>query len=172
MNPAVQILSIREDYADGLREAVDCVARERRYLASVEGFSLDETLNFIRQIEGGGGVQFVALENDTVVGWCDITRPRYAGFEHLGVLGMGVIASHRHQGLGKQLLQVAMEAAGKIGITKVELEVFASNVPAIALYEAAGFVTEGVKKGSRRLDGHIDDIVCMAYFLDNTKSAN
>jgi ribosomal protein S18 acetylase RimI-like enzyme len=171
MKPTVQIVSITEEYADRLREAVDSVARERRYLASVEGFSLDETLDLVRNILNGGGVQLVALANEQVVGWCDILRLRFEGFEHVGALGMGVIASHRAQGIGKHLLKSSIEAAVKIGITKIELEVFASNKPAVHLYSTMGFVTEGVKKSSRKLDGKTDDIVCMAYFAGESAPA-
>ena len=166
MKPTIKICRITEDYADSLRRAVDSVARERKYLASVKGFSLEETLDFIRGIANGGGVQFVAVENDEVVGWCDILRHRYEGFEHVGVLGMGTISTYRHKGIGKELLQASMEAAAQIGITRVELEVFSSNEAAIKLYDVAGFSTEGVKKGSRILDGITDDIVCMACFIE------
>jgi RimJ/RimL family protein N-acetyltransferase len=40
--------------------------------------------------------------------------------------------------------------------------VFASNKGALAFYEAAGFVIEGVKNQARKLDGQYDDIVFMA----------
>ena len=44
----------------------------------------------------------------------------------------------------------------------MELEVFASNKRAIAFYEAAGFVIEGIKTRARKLDGQYDDNVFMA----------
>ena len=165
MEPTVDIQPISERYAEALRHAVDLVARERLYLASVTGFTAEETLDFIHQIMEGGGVQFVALESESVVGWCDILRNKYEGTSHVGSLGMGVIGPHRQRGIGKALLRVSMDAAADIGISKVELEVFASNEPARKLYETTGFVTEGIKKGARMLDGKTDDIVCMAYFL-------
>lgn len=50
---------------------------------------------------------------------------------------------------------------------RAELEVFASNRPAIALYEAAGFVHEGVKRRARKLEGVYDDIVLMAIMTQS-----
>ena len=47
-------------------------------------------------------------------------------------------------------------------MTRVELEVFASNARAIRLFERAGFVREGTKRRARFLDGREDDVVCMA----------
>jgi putative acetyltransferase len=44
----------------------------------------------------------------------------------------------------------------------VELEVYASNSAAQALYRSRGFEVEGVKRGVRIFDGRVDDIVCMA----------
>jgi putative acetyltransferase len=44
----------------------------------------------------------------------------------------------------------------------VELEVYASNTAAIALYRRRGFEIEGVKRGIRILDGRVEDVVCMA----------
>jgi RimJ/RimL family protein N-acetyltransferase len=45
---------------------------------------------------------------------------------------------------------------------RIELDVFASNKAAIALYLKLGFVTEGVKRRARKLDGEYDDNVFMA----------
>jgi ribosomal protein S18 acetylase RimI-like enzyme len=56
----------------------------------------------------------------------------------------------------------AIRAAREAGIERIELEVFASNEPAIALYRALGFATEGIKRKARKLDGSHEDNVCMA----------
>jgi RimJ/RimL family protein N-acetyltransferase len=50
-------------------------------------------------------------------------------------------------------------------LERIELEVFASNTPAITLYEKKGFVVEGVKKKARKLDGVYDDMIQMALFI-------
>ena len=104
----------------------------------------------------------VALSGGEVVGWCDIAPLRLEGFTHCGSLGMGVRADFRRLGIGARLLERTIAAAREIGIERVELEVFASNVPAVRLYEQAGFVVEGVKKKGRKLDGEYDDLVQMA----------
>jgi ribosomal protein S18 acetylase RimI-like enzyme len=83
---------------------------------------------------------------------------------HVGRLGMGVNAGCRGQGIGKALLQAALERAFRQGLHRVELEVFRSNGSAVNLYEAHGFVREGVKVGARKLDGVVDDILLFAAF--------
>jgi RimJ/RimL family protein N-acetyltransferase len=75
---------------------------------------------------------------------------------------MGLLAAYRGKGLGGLLAVQAIEAARNGGIERIELEVFASNTTAIALYEKLGFVVEGTKRRARKLDGQYDDNVCMA----------
>jgi ribosomal protein S18 acetylase RimI-like enzyme len=80
------------------------------------------------------------------VGWCDIIRNPHEGFRHVGRLGMGILPDYRGRGLGKQLAIQTIRAARQVGMERIELEVFASNGVAIALYRALGFVTEGTKR--------------------------
>ena len=147
---------------EGLRDAVDAVARERRYLTRVEGFGVDETRSFVESLLRGGGVQLVARAGGRVVGWCDVRRHSHEGSRHGGVLGIGVLSGWRGRGVGAALLARTLEAAEAAGMTRIELEVLASNTRAIRAYERAGFVREGLKRGARRIDGRVDDIVCMA----------
>jgi RimJ/RimL family protein N-acetyltransferase len=138
--------------------ALDVVARERRDLASTEAPSLESTVDFVRELMAGGGVQVVAVnETNTVVGWCDVTRKRWEGVRHVGTLGMGLLPPYRGQGYGRELAEAAIQAARQRGIERIELEVFASNVVAARLYEALGFRREGLKRRFRRLDGVDDD---------------
>lgn len=156
-----------EAHVEGYRNVVDAVSRERLYLVSVEGFPADQTREFVANILGGDGVQYLALDEGEVVGWCDIVRYPSEGFRHVGKLGMGILAEYRGQGLGRRLLETTVAAAPGIGISRVELEVFASNAGAINLYRRFGFADEGRKRKVRILDGHVDDILCMAIFLED-----
>jgi RimJ/RimL family protein N-acetyltransferase len=78
---------------------------------------------------------------------------------------MGVLAAYRGKGIGRNLLRSAISAARDVGITRIELEVFASNTVARRLYESAGFVEEGIKRNARIIDGKADDHISMALFL-------
>jgi ribosomal protein S18 acetylase RimI-like enzyme len=159
----VRIVPTGEQYAEGFNALVDAVARERRYIGFIAGPPLESTREFIRSILGGAGVQLLAVNpNDAVVGWCDIVRNPHEGFRHVGRLGMGLLPDYRGRGLGRQLVAQAVRAAHQAGIERVELEVFASNERAIALYRELGFVTEGVKRRARKLDGQYEDNVFMA----------
>jgi RimJ/RimL family protein N-acetyltransferase len=163
----IRIVPTAEAYVEGFHACVDLVARERRYLAFVEGPPVEMSRAFVRGLVAGGGVQFLALDAaGVVVGWCDVVRDRRAGFGHCGHLGMGLLPHARGRGLGRWLADETIRAARDSGMERIELEVFASNHRAIALYERLGFVVEGMKRRARKLDGEYDDNVLMALLLE------
>jgi hypothetical protein len=64
-----RIVPIAEKHFKGLRGVVDAVARERRYLAMLRGFSLKDTRDFVRARMKERSPYFVALAGGRVVGW-------------------------------------------------------------------------------------------------------
>jgi ribosomal protein S18 acetylase RimI-like enzyme len=161
----VQIVPISEEYIEGFHRCLDSVARERRFLGLVKAPPLESTREFVLSNISRNIPQYVAVEGGRVVGWCDISPNRREGFTHCGSLGMGVLRDYRGQGHGTRMMEDAILTAKENGIERVELEVYASNVPAIRLYEKRGYVHEGVKKKARKLDGKYDDILLMALFI-------
>jgi putative acetyltransferase len=81
---------------------------------------------------------------------------------------MATAMSMRGQGVGRALMQYAMECADASGlIRKIELLTRANNERAIRLYSSLGFVEEGRLRARLRLeDGTFVDDVCMARFKD------
>src|SRR5262245_31698309 len=121
------------DDAPGLCACVDAVARERRYLGNVRGFTVEETRSFLASFADSAGVQLVALAEAAVVGWCDVTPLPFEGMRHVGRLGMGLLPAYRGQGLGRQLLREVLRRVFAKDLLRVELEVFVSNVAAVRL---------------------------------------
>ena len=161
----VQILPIAQEHIESYHQCLDSVARERLYLAWVQAPPLDSARAFVLSNIAADVPQFVAVIDGEVVGWCDISPLRHVGFQHRGELGMGVHKRYRRLGIGQQLVARAIEKAKERGLERIELEVFASNVPASKLYEKMGFVTEGIKKKARKMDGNYDDVVEMVLFV-------
>jgi RimJ/RimL family protein N-acetyltransferase len=163
----VSIVPVAEAHIRGYHEAVDRVARERRYLAFLEALPLEKSAAFVRENIAQGNPHVVALIGGEVVGWCDIcpvNRPVYA---HGGVLGMGIVEEHRGKGLGEALMRAALAQARACGLTRVELTVRADNPRAIALYRKIGFVDEGVKRKAIFVDGAYVDVACMALLFED-----
>jgi RimJ/RimL family protein N-acetyltransferase len=134
----------------------------------VEGPSLEATRQFVRSNIERAVPQYLAITGKRVIGWCDVAPLRPEGFRHVGRLGMGVEKRYRRRGIGLRLIERTIQAAVEQGIERIELEVLASNIPAIRLYEKVGFVVEGVKKKMRKLDGEYDDLVGMVLFVQMT----
>lgn len=63
------------------------------------------------------------------------------------LLNLSVVPDARRQGLGRALLDRFVDDARRAGAEQMFLEVRVSNVPAIALYEAAGFDIVGRRSG-------------------------
>src|SRR5580658_3136702 len=72
IGPPVEIRPARESDAESIREAVKAVAAEKWYLATVDGFSLEETRAFLKRIIENNLPQTTAVAGDTVIGFCDI----------------------------------------------------------------------------------------------------
>jgi RimJ/RimL family protein N-acetyltransferase len=154
------------DDAAGLSRCVAAVAQERRHLAVVCGFTEDQTRAYMQNLLESGGIQVLVLDENAVVGWSDIMPLQYEGMRHVGRLGMGLLPSHRGQGLGKRLLRETLERAFSDRLVRIELDVFASNLAAVHLYSQAGFVTEGRKRRARILDGREENIILMGLLRE------
>jgi ribosomal protein S18 acetylase RimI-like enzyme len=158
----VEIMPISRTHLAGFHAALDSVAKERRYLAMLEAPSYSRTRRLVLDSLRAGAVHVVAVAEGTVIGWCDL-RPKAAPtLRHSAVLGMGIIASCRGQGIGSRLLASALELALARGIHRAELIVRADNTAAIRLYRRFEFVEEGICRHYLRVDGVDYDALLMA----------
>lgn len=146
--------------------ALDIVAKEHRYLAMLEAPPLEQSRSWVTPHIQRGHPFFVAVVGSQVIGWCDITPLDRAAFSHRGQLGLGVHPDFRRRGIGTRLLHAAVSHARKIGVERVELEVFASNRVAKQIYERYGFSVEGILRRACKFDGHYDDVFVMTLFLN------
>jgi RimJ/RimL family protein N-acetyltransferase len=161
----VDIVPIEESHIDGFHRTLDFVARERRYLAFLEGPPLEAARTFVLDHIKRGHPQFVAISAGGVVGWCDVTpkdRPIYA---HTGVLGMGLLPQFRGQGIGTQLIWRSLAAARVFGFHRVELTVREHNTRAIEVYKRVGFEIEGLQRDAVQVDGVYEDMILMAVLF-------
>ena len=163
---SIEVVPISEATIDGYNACVTSVALERRWLGLARPADPEISRSFSRKNMQVGNPHFVAMDGDRVVGWSDITRKEREGFRHCGELGMGVLKDYRGQGIGERLARAALQKARAIGLERVELDVYASNDPAIKLYEKLGFLVEGLHRRARKLDGQYDDIISMALLFE------
>lgn len=111
---------------------------------------------------------FVAVDaHNTVIGETSVgSRDRLATRHSVG-LGITVDANYRGQGIGKALIQAAVDwATSHPAIHRLELEVFTDNIRAISLYLKMGFIIEGTKYKAYRKHGKFKDSYMMAMLFD------
>lgn len=161
------IVPIQEEHIDAFWAVLDSVARERQFLAFLEGPPMQSTRDFVLGQIRTNWPQVVAMHQEQLVGWCDISPLDRPVFAHIGSLGMGVLAAYRGQGIGTALISTALQMARAKGLTRIELTVREQNKPAIALYEKHGFVIEGVHKNGVCIDGKYENHLFMALLFDS-----
>ncbi len=160
-----EIVPIGDEHVEGYAAVLDSVARERQYLAFLEGPPLENVRAYVQANRQRDLPHFVALAGGGVVGWCDIASLERPIFAHCGVLGMGVVANYRGNGIGHALLRSVLESAKARGLTRVELTVREKNLPALALYRKVGFRVEGIKHKGVRLDREYENLIFMALLF-------
>lgn len=157
-----KIIPITAEHILGYNQAVDQVAKERKYLAFLIGPPIEMSKAFVKENLEGNWPHVVAIVDNKVVGWCDISSIHRHVAEHVGSLGIGVLDSFRGMGIGKALMLKALELAKDKGLTRIELTVRENNTRAIELYKKLGFVTEGLHQNAIRIDGKYENYISMA----------
>jgi RimJ/RimL family protein N-acetyltransferase len=150
------------DRVEGYRRALDVVARERKYLTMLQAEPEPDTLHFVKSNLENGNPMMVALAGDKVIGWCDVRREFFPSRAHRGTLGMGLLPEWRGRSVGRRLLEATLAQARRSGFKRIELDVYADNPRAIALYEKAGFVREGIVRDASLIDSVFRDAILMA----------
>ncbi len=148
----------------GCHRCLDAVAREGRWLSRLSAPSIERYTAFVAGLREANAPRIVAVDGE-VVGWCDITPDASPVRAHVGSLGMGLLATHRGQGLGHRLLTLAIDRARDRGLERIELSVLHDNDAAGALYARHGFRIEGRRLRDWRRDGVYRDSILMALDL-------
>jgi phosphinothricin acetyltransferase len=106
--------------------------------------------------------RFVATENERVIGWIALTaysdRCCYDGVADLSVY---VAAEARGRGIGKLLVDCAVESSERAGIWTLQAGVMAENAASLALHHSCGFRVVGVRERIGQLHGTWRDVVLL-----------
>jgi putative acetyltransferase len=107
--------------------------------------SVDQWRKFLAEPSESLFSLVACVENEEVVGQISIqTFPNRPRRRHVGYLGMMVRDDWQGKGVGTALMEAAIDLAENwMNLTRLELEVFVDNTPAIKLYEKWGFRIEG-----------------------------
>lgn len=106
----------------------------------------------------------VAEVDRGIVGYARLSQPlALPSHQHvLALNGLAVDPSWRRQGIGRRLVEATVQEACNRGARKLSLRVLGTNASARKLYEACGFVVEGILRAEFLLEGRYVDDVFMA----------
>lgn len=130
--------------------------------------TVDGETRFIAELAAADNSLYLLAEHDgEIIGQLTLQGGKRRSIHHATTLGITVAKEWRGQGVGRRLMDRAIEYARASGVIKrVELHVFTRNQPAIHLYEQFGFETEGVLRRAVFRDGEYLDELVMALLLE------
>lgn len=139
------------------------VPMEERHLAALAEiekacFHAPWSADMLRE-ELGKGIFLVAEQDGAAVGYVGCQTVLDEGY----ITNVAVSPACRRQGIGCALVRALASHARGQGLTFVTLEARASNAPAIALYECAGFRQVGVRRNF--YTAPTEDAVLMTLYL-------
>lgn len=109
----------------------------------------------------------VVTEEGRIVGAAELKGDELRAGLHRCELGLAVERPYRRLGLGRQLLESAIEFAhASRSIEWLDLYVFGHNVAARALYKSLGFEEGGTVTDRFRIDGRSADDVFMTLKIE------
>ena len=109
--------------------------------------------------ELGKGLFLVAEQDGKAVGYVGCQTVLDEGY----ITNVAVSPDCRRQGIGRTLIEELKKRAAQSGLSFITLEARASNAPAIALYEGAGFRQVGVRRNF--YTAPTEDAVLMTLYL-------
>jgi putative acetyltransferase len=117
-----------------------------------------------------GTFNLLACMEDEIVGQIGLhTFPHNPRRRHVGQIGMAVRDDWQGKGVGSALMFAAMDLADNwLNLSRIELEVYTDNEPAIALYKKFNFITEGTHVRFAYRDGQFVDVYAMARLRENS----
>ena len=159
------------DDAPVIVEILTQVGQEGIYIAN-EGLymSAEQQTQVLQRRNPDLHLILVAERAGKVVGTLEMVRGVFQKNRHTASFGMALAPLARGHGIGEGLLLAAHEWARTLGIQKIGLSVFATNLAAIRLYQRLGYREEGRRQNQFLLHGTLVDEVFMALYLSTTQA--
>jgi L-amino acid N-acyltransferase YncA len=151
-----------EDLDDFL-EIINSLVDEGADILRTERVSREEEIDFLSKVlsrlEKDEMFYLVAEVDGKVVAVSEISIR--GGYEkHVGVIGIAIRNGFRDFGIGTEIMKALIEQAQKMGLKVLTLSAFATNKPAIHVYEKVGFVQTGTIPKKHFKEGkYIDEII-------------
>ena len=153
---------------DDLLELVNSLVDEKAEIARTEKYSREEEIDWLSKalsrLEKGETFYLVGEVGGKIVAVSEISKR--GGYEkHVGVIGIAIRNGFRDLGIGTEIMKTLVEQAQKIGLKVLTLSAFATNKPAIHVYEKVGFAQTGTIPKKHFKEGKYVDEIIMTKML-------
>ena len=131
--------------------------------------SLEQEESWIQSfLDAPNAILLVAEYESQLIGNIDLTGNKRHVMQHNALVGIGMLKVWRNQGLGFALMNAALDWAKSNPILEnLQLEVYAENHAAIALYKKFGFKQCGIIPNLFKENGTYYDSIMMNLNLRN-----
>ena len=120
------------------------------------------------EAESDSMFHLLACDGEEVVGELGLYYPNSPRRKHVASIGMAVRDDWQGKGVGSLLMQAAVDLADKwLNMTRIELEVYNDNEPAIRLYKKFGFEVEGTLRQFAFREGEYVDVYAMGRIKES-----
>lgn len=145
---------------------LDQIGKDSSFTLIYEGQIFDKRLmkkNWKNIIKSSTSLLIGAYAEDQIVGqlFFRVPTPEHPWTKHIGKFGMMVTKDYWGEGIGSKLMDIMIEFAKTIRLSKIEAMVRTDNDRALKLYERKGFVIEGTKQNSAFIHDEFKD----EYFI-------
>ena len=120
---------------------------------------------FSAQLSAENVVNLIGVLDGVAVGHV-VLMPQQFRLAHVGMLSVFVHDKYHRRGFASNLLTTILSEAALINVSRIQLEVFAGNLGAIALYERFGFRHEGRHPKQVQTNTGYLDTLSMGLLID------
>ncbi len=157
--------------AAGMVALFEALDNETHYMAFEPGERKTSILQQQQRLasiqNGSASVLFIAEDTEAARIMGFVTGHSFRGRrnQHRVSVVLGIQQYYWRQGVGRSLLQALVDWSASHGKHRLELTVMEDNKAAHSLYLSLGFVEEGIRRSTVRLDDQYRNEIAMAKFL-------
>lgn len=154
------------DDAYDLIRLLDQVGQEEIYIADEKAqLTIDQERALLEQRDPSLQLVLMALQDDAMIGSLEMVRGALKKNRHTAIFGMALFPHGRGRGIGEGLIRSGENWAKRVGVKKISLAVFSSNIAALRLYGRLGYEEEGRRYRQYCLQDQWVDEIWMARWI-------
>lgn len=144
-------------------EIYNSTVASRLVTADIEPVSIDSKINWFHQHNSEFRPLWIVLDSDkNMVGWVSFQdfygRPAYQKTAEISIY---IDEKYRGKGLGRLILEYAIEKSHELGIENLLAFIFSHNLPSLNLFEKFGFELWANLKNIAELDGEKRSLIIL-----------